>query len=124
MVFFYWDQKRGRKPVKVTHEKEQDIWLTAILFLQSKFPKIVYFPTFLFNIPDRIYLEDHPSWGKDDEARVVNKYFRQVLQDVADSLESNISIETHIVERVSRNRTGIVNPMQFLAAFMQMDAAS
>lgn len=115
---------KSKKTLLVTYTEENEIWITAILFLQSKFPKVVYFPTFLFNIPDKIYLEDHPSWGKDDEARVVNRYYKQVMQDVADSLENNISLETHIVDRIARHRSDVGNPLQFLSYFMMQDAAS
>lgn len=100
------------------------IWDIATDFLASRFPKIVYFPTFLFSVPDRIYLEDIEDLNSNDEEIILNRYFRQVLQDVADSLDDDVSIERHIVDRISRKRNGFPNPMQFFAALMGMDESA
>lgn len=102
----------------------RDVWLKATDFLATLFPKIVYFPTFLFSVPDRIYLEDLPSWKPDDQEAILNRYFRQVLQDVADSLNDDVSIQRHIVDRISRKRLSFENPLLFFAALMGMDEYS
>ena len=72
------------------------IWLSGIGVLKDRLPKIVYFPTFLFNFPDRIYLE-----GEDSET---NSYYKQVIQDVLDSHGEGLNIQKHIVDRISRLR--------------------
>jgi predicted ATP-dependent endonuclease of OLD family len=105
-------------------DQNRDIWLTATEFLATRFPKIVYFPTFLFSVPNRIYLEDLPSWKKDDEESILNRYFRQALQDVADSLNDDVSVQRHIVDRIARKREGFANPLTFFAAFLGMDEYS
>jgi predicted ATPase len=102
----------------------RDDWLKATNFLATRFPKIVYFPTFLFSVPARIYLEDLPSWKPTDEEAILNRYFRQVIQDVADSLNDGVSIQRHIVDRISRRRDSFANPVNFFAALMGMDEYS
>jgi hypothetical protein len=62
-------------------------------------PSILYFPNFLFDFPDRIYLEDT---GTQD---AFHSFYRLVLQDVLDSLANGTSIETHLLARAkSGNR--------------------
>lgn len=121
-----YKQGRGKKIYKASRNSGEgaEIWDKGTDFLQERFPKIVYFPTFLFSVPDRIYLEDFPGQSETDEAFIINRYFRQVLQDVADSIGSDISLERHIVDRVKRHRDNLANPLQFLAKFMNMDEAS
>ena len=121
---FQGTKGKGKKVLTISGGQNRDLWAAAIDFLGGKFPKIVYFPTFMFNMPDRVYLEDHPSWAKNSQALVINRYFKQVLQDVADSLNSNISLQTHIVDRIARHRDEVTNPLQFLATFLGLDAAT
>jgi len=78
-------------------KEEKDIWLKGIGLLRSRLPKIVYFPTLLFNFPDRIYLE-----GDDSET---NSYYVKVIQDVLDSQGGGLTIEKHIMDRITRLRS-------------------
>lgn len=100
-----------------------DIWMSAIAFLRQRFPKIVYFPTFLFNVPNKIYLDNEMDWASQEE-KVTNDYFKQVLQDVADSIDEDIDIQKHIVKRVKRHKEEYSSPFEFFAAFMGFDEAS
>lgn len=91
--------QRARKYKKYTGQTNQVaedrlIWLEGIAFLRKRLPKIVYFPTFLFNFPDRIYLEDAES--------EINSYYVQVIQDVLDSQGDELSVQKHIVDRIAR----------------------
>ncbi|WP_169708780.1 ATP-dependent nuclease [Trinickia terrae] len=71
-------------------------WLIGVDVLRARLPKTVYFPTFLFDFPNRIYLEDNG-----DE---INNYYRKILQDVLDAQGEGISIETHVVDRIKRRQ--------------------
>jgi hypothetical protein len=95
-----WFKKFGDKdfvPVEETPE-----WEKLVRFIGKEIiPRICYFPTFLFNFPERIYLSNPPP-GIDVN---VNDYYLKVVQDVLDSLEENLSIDKHVVERIERTRT-------------------
>jgi hypothetical protein len=67
-------------------------------FLSSLVPKVCYFPTFLFGLPDQIYLSNPPE-GHDNQ---LNTYYVQIIQDILDSLGENLDIQKHIVQRVER----------------------
>ena len=58
------------------------------------FPRIVYFPTFLFNFPEKILVSDGAS---DFEG---NEYFKRMVEDALASLDDPLNLETHIVGRV------------------------
>lgn len=76
-------------------------------------PKIVYFPTFLFNFPDRIYLEQ-----SDDE---INTYYVQVIQDILDSCEDKLSVKKHIVDRIARLRAEHATAATFMSFLFGKD---
>ncbi|MFN3399164.1 MAG: AAA family ATPase [Ferrovibrio sp.] len=93
----------------------RDVWLKGLDHLSEMMPRIVYFPTFLFNFPDRIYLEE-------GQAEEPNNYYKNVIQDVLDSQGEKLSVQRHIVERIKKHRDGFQNPATaFLAHFFGLD---
>ncbi|QWK79420.1 AAA family ATPase [Ochrobactrum sp. BTU1] len=96
-----------------TPVEERVVWQACIEYLKRRMPKIVYFPTFLFDFPDRIYLR-----GDDAE---LNAYYKQVIQDVLDSQGEGLDIQKHILDRIDKIRDE--NPITngFLTAFFQRD---
>ncbi|MET3523363.1 AAA family ATPase [Mesorhizobium abyssinicae] len=73
-----------------------DVWYLATVYVSSKLPNIVYFPTFLVDVPSKIYLLEH------DGETPQNRYYRVILQNVLDSMGEGISIERHVVERITK----------------------
>jgi 5S rRNA maturation endonuclease (ribonuclease M5) len=70
-------------------------------------PPIVYYENFLFDIPDRIYL----NWTTGKMPREQVQY-RDVVQDVLTSLQMDLSVDKHLVERYSggeATRSGLEN---------------
>lgn len=60
---------------------------------KSYIPRIVYFPNFLFEFPDKIYLEAPPA---DDKKHA---FYRTVLQDVLDAIGDKTNLGEHILAR-------------------------
>lgn len=81
--------KRARKEVPLLGTE----WQKALAFVRTLLPAILYFPNFLFDFPDRIYLEQPPS---DPE---VHHFYRRVLQDVLNAIGGDIDLDTHVLER-------------------------
>lgn len=69
-------------------------WRPYFETTEKRMAQICYFPTFLFDVPDKIFLEDHS-----DESPL-NAYYRKLIQDILDSLGQDISLQTHVVDRV------------------------
>lgn len=79
---------KARKEVKIDNEN----WKKCVDYLKSKMPNILYFPTALFDLPDKIYLNS----SKENEK---NGFYKEVIQDILDSLEQELNLKTHIVDR-------------------------
>lgn len=95
----------------------RSVWLAGLNFVRALIPKMVYFPTFLFKFPERIYLE-----GEEDSE--VNPYYKRVLQDVLDSQGEGLSVQKHIVDRIKRERESHPTPATFVAYLFGLDEKS
>lgn len=89
------------------------LWLEGITVLRERLPKIVYFPTFLFDFPDRIYLS-----GVDTP---INAYYMQVVQDVLDSQGDGLDLKKHIIDRIDNAKKEHSVVETFFAFFFQRD---
>ncbi len=86
--------KKGRQR-KVRKLNNADA-LVANEIIKKRLPSILYFPNFLFEFPERIYLDTEIASSKD-------KYYQTLIQDILDSLSNNTNIETHITKRILSN---------------------
>lgn len=67
--------------------------LIANKIIKKRLPGILYFPNFLFEFPEKIYLDSSTSDPK-------HKYYQTLLQDILDSLDNGTNLETHILKRI------------------------
>lgn len=99
-ILWYW-KKAGRKgKSKKVINLTGDAWFDLVRYVKGMMPSILYFPTFLFDFPEKIYLEGKP--GSTDK----HAYYRQVVQDVLDALNIGAQLDTHIVRRARSNDPG------------------
>ncbi len=105
---FQGKKKTERKIKKLTNEQA----LLVFSFITSLIPDILYFPNFLFEFPEKIYLNDnHPDPKM--------SFYRRIIQDVLDSLENDLSIDDHLISRINsakdterRNLDSLIGKMQ------------
>lgn len=97
-----WAKTKRAKNFKHLNAKD-DVWQSAVNFIRSLIPTICYFPTFLFEFPLRVYLSHEP-----EQLEPQNSYYKQIVQDVLDSLDRGLNIEEHIVDRVEKIEEGEV----------------
>jgi predicted ATP-dependent endonuclease of OLD family len=88
-ISFLGKKKRASTERKLVNEE----WRQAVEIVKSLLPSILYFPNFLFDFPDRIYLEE-PSSDKEK-----HEFYRTILQDVLDSIGDGADLNSHILER-------------------------
>lgn len=93
----------GRKPNQksdknISHISDKANWVKIVNFISKMLPRIIYFPNFLFDFPDRIYLD---SVEINTEK---HKFFSAVVQDILDSLGTSTNIETHILARAKSGK--------------------
>lgn len=77
---------------KVSHEDPE--WLHFSSYVAQSLPEIVYFPTFIFEQPDKIVL--NPQSGE----KSADRLYRNIIENVGLSLEKPIDIKTNIVDRI------------------------
>jgi hypothetical protein len=63
--------------------------------IRNLLPTIAYYPTFIFDFPDRIYLTERNSSPK-------NKFYRQLFQDILDYDGSGYTIHESIISRLHK----------------------
>lgn len=98
-------QKKWRRP---TPDEEQRLKV----LLYSHTPDISYFPTFVFDFPERIYLTDR--------GKPLDKFYRSVFQDILDYDGKGYTIEKDITRRI-RSTDLITSWMNFLSSWAKLD---
>jgi predicted ATPase len=82
------------KEYQVPEDDSPDLQAEVIKKISEALPRISYFPTFLVDMPTRIYLKEFKG------EKPVNKYYRQVFQDILDSLNEGLSLQKHVCKRI------------------------
>jgi predicted ATP-dependent endonuclease of OLD family len=96
------NQRKPRDLTSGTH------WSKVAQVIRPFIPSILFFPNFLFEFPERIYLNPN----SDDE---VSMFYRVLLQDILDSLDNGTDVETHILERA---KSGAVSDKRSLGGLL------
>lgn len=88
--------KGSKKPRELDSGREQ--WNKIIEKIEKELlPPIIYYPNFLISFPNKIYLRAYPEESQEQE------FYRQVIQDILDSLDNGLTIDQHIIERLEEN---------------------
>ncbi len=88
--------RRGRRksPISLSQLAKEEIDLFTGE-LRNLIPEILYFQNFLFDFPDKIYLE---NYGTDDKK---HQFYRQVLEDILKSVDQSLDFKTHLLDRAT-----------------------
>lgn len=99
---------KARKVAKLANEQA----LIANTVIKKRMPSILYFPNFLFEFPERIYLDESSEDTK-------YKFYQKIVQDVLDSLDNDTNIHDHLIKRIEsedekdkRNLNSLLGKMQ------------
>lgn len=82
-------KKRAKKIRDLTNDEKQP----ANKYFIKNIPSILYFPNFLFEFPEKIYLNDSIEDAK-------HQFYQQIIQDVLDSLKNDTNINEHLIARI------------------------
>lgn len=83
--------KRGRS--KAVKELSGEDWQKAIRYVSTLLPSVLFFPNFLFEFPDKIYLE---TVAEEPEK---HEFYRTILQDVLDAVGKHHKLDRHVLDR-------------------------
>jgi predicted ATP-dependent endonuclease of OLD family len=91
--------RQAKKFVRL-YDKYFQYWSELIKEIEENLiPKILYFENFLFDFPEKIYLEGSQNSGATEEKK--QKEFRKIIQDILDSIENkNYNLNRHILEKL------------------------
>lgn len=138
-----WDlavtgRSRRAKEIKRIDESSP-YWEEATSFITDRIPRIRYFPDFLFDLPDRIFIGKTPppvteeaiSEPPDDEPHDplagmsrTQSFYVNVLQDVLDSLKRQVNVREHLFERATSDRRGDKRALDQLLNNLQREISS
>jgi hypothetical protein len=104
--------KRPRARGTLECKPGSEEWKATIAFIRMRLPRIIYFPNFLFEFPDRILVSGELTGASDVERRT-NKYFSSIIADALASLSPALDLNRHIVDRVLQTK-----PSEPFSAFM------
>lgn len=81
-------------------ESTDDKWLNIVSYIRDNLiPRILYFPTFLFDFPKKIYLEDNFP-AETQNSRKINNYYRKIVQDILSAVDETATLDIHITSRL------------------------
>lgn len=94
-------RKTKRQRTDSIIRKEDPVYTEICNYLRVSLPKIICYRNFLFDFPNKIYLENDGQKSADPR----NIIYRSSIQDVLDSIAldnqlSSLSVQTHIVNRM------------------------
>ena len=97
--FFPKIKKPRQKKFNAISAKNEE-WHKIVKFISTKLPRIIYFPTFLFDFPDKILISESANETKE------NKHYRMMIKDALLSLDMPLDIEEHIIKRILNIENG------------------
>lgn len=84
---------KGKKGAQRKEQRinNKDAWLAGEYIVEN-LPSILYFPNFLFDFPERIYL----NTDNNDK----HSFYQRIIQDTLDSLENDLKLKDHLIDRI------------------------
>lgn len=105
-----WDIQIWSRPISDSESKEftacddnnnePEFWQEVVQFVKKNLPSIAYFPTFLVDIPNRIYLQEHKN------ETPVNQHYRSIFQSIMEGIEGGLDLEKHVYGRIESFANG------------------
>jgi len=100
-----WDMPLLGRLKKSKSKKEAlldgDEWNQTVKFMEEKMPRILYFPTALFDLPDKIYLNNIAE----NKEYYQKQFYKLIIQDILDSLNDSLNIQEHLVDRMNSDQS-------------------
>ena len=92
--------KRNKQYNRIYNPETPEFEAIQEFICKKLLPPIIYYPNFLFDFPNKIYLEE--SRTEDPE----QKTYRAVLNDIMDTFSEGLNIQDHIIKRLRNPSDG------------------
>lgn len=80
------------------YDADNELWNKIVIEIKKDLPKILYFSNFLFDFPEKIYLEDVVNITTDEKERERQTQYRQVIDDILRSKDGRYSLQDFLVK--------------------------
>ncbi len=81
-------------------ESSDTKWTDVISYIRDNMiPRILYFPTFLFDFPKKIYLDDNFP-AETQNSKKINDYYKKITQDILSAVDKDATLDVHITTRL------------------------
>ena len=108
----YWAKGKTARAKKIRNLTNDERQPANTEFIRKNIPSILYFPNFLFEFPEKIYLNSEVEDSKD-------QFYQKIIQDILDSLDNELNIEDHLITRIEsedrnekRNLNSLIGKME------------
>ncbi|MEU8303929.1 AAA family ATPase [Actinomadura sp. NPDC048955] len=111
---------RGKQRKARSYDAQNEEWQGIVKFIKTRLPKILYFPDFLFDLPDRFELaptkapnlgfgdrfgkvkQVHEPMGPSGERtrRARNKFYRATFENIVHQAGNGANLDTHVIARL------------------------
>jgi predicted ATPase len=85
-----------QKTYKRLYDSDQNLWTELTDVLKIRFPKILYFPNFLFDFPTKIYLENIDQLSLSDKDKEIQEEYRHIIDDILRHINPNYSVTDYL----------------------------
>lgn len=87
----------AKKTYKILHSEDKQAWDNLTVEIKKIIPKILYFPDFLFDFPNKIYLENIVTLASEKEKEVQGEY-RQIIDDILRTINPEYSLNDFLTK--------------------------
>jgi predicted ATPase/5S rRNA maturation endonuclease (ribonuclease M5) len=101
---------KGYKEYQISPDLGKSLWHAFSSWIKRSMPKIIYYPNFLFDFPEKIYID-----RRDDDSKIQNFYYR-FLQDLLDSIGDGLTIEKTMLLRAKKSTVPDKRTLESLVA--------
>lgn len=91
--------KKGQIERSLSHADDRARWNTLAKFIRDRLPTVWFFPNFLFDFPDKIFIEE------DEDETAANRFYRALIQDILDALPRDLDVDKHIIQRARSSKS-------------------
>ncbi len=98
---------KGKRVSKSLYTESKEVWVKLTTYIEENIlPAIIYYPNFLFDFPDQIFLEKSEGESKEQI------FYRNVLQDILNSIDERLILQDHIVNRYKSGQSKDIGPIE------------
>jgi len=86
-----------QKSFKKLYSANEDVWDALTTEIKKYIPKVLYFPDFLFDFPNKIYLENIETLTSEKE-KEIQKEYKRIINDILHTIKPEYSINDFLTK--------------------------